>query len=408
MTATDLAFADWVARARAVPVADVIATRGIVLKRAGTELAGPCPVCGGNKRFSVAPRKNLWICRAAGRGGDAIALVQYLDGANFLAACETLTGEAPPRGEGTRASAEVLAQREAERLARQAAQEAGAQIFRERERRALYATWRRSLRPAGTPVEAYLALRGLVLPPGTALRYLPDAPYFHGETEDEMGRPLRSIIHRGPAMVAAITDASGHFAALHTTWIDPSRPKGKAVLRDPETGDLLPTRKVRGHKQGGRILLVPAAVDAPACGVAGEGIETVLSVWQTMMQAGGDLSRIEFSAAVDLGNLAGKALERVRHPTLTATDKAGRTRVQRVPGPDPDFASEAMPVPDSIARLILLGDGDSDPFTTRMAMARAERRHAREGREVVTRWAPDGQDFNDILMGHAARDGRAA
>ncbi|MEX0841607.1 MAG: DNA primase, partial [Xanthobacteraceae bacterium] len=78
----------------------------------------------------------------------------------------------------------------------------------------------------------------------------------------------------------------------------------------------------------------------------------------------------------------------------TLKDAAGRPR--RVPGPDPDMCAPAMPVPESVTDLALLADGDSDPFTTRCAIARAIKRHAREGRTVRGVWAPDGKDFDDL------------
>ena len=53
-----------------------------------------------------------------------------------------------------------------------------------------------------------------------------------------------------------------------------------------------------------------------------------------------------------------------------------------------------MPVPEQIDELILLGDGDSDRVTTTLALVRAGRRHAREGRAIRCPMAPDGEDFD--------------
>jgi hypothetical protein len=50
------AFEDWVDRARHSSIEAEIARRGIVLRRVGAELVGPCPRCGGTDRFSVNPR----------------------------------------------------------------------------------------------------------------------------------------------------------------------------------------------------------------------------------------------------------------------------------------------------------------------------------------------------------------
>lgn len=403
MTARDRDFDAWTDRARAVSVVDVIERRGIRLKRSGNELVGPCPVCGGDDRFSVHPRRNVWCCRKAGRGGDAIALVQYLDGADFLAACETLTGEPPPRGEGTRASPEELAAREEARRAREVEREAASADFREHERKRLYEMWQAARR--GTqPVTDYFARRAIRLPAAFCGRFLAGAPYFHGT--DPAGR--WRMIHRGPAMLLPITDADGVFRGLHFTWLDLSRPKGKAEIFDPDTGELLPAKKVRGSKRGNRILLVPAR-RAPTRQVAGEGPETVLSVYTADLLLHRLREDTEYVSSVDLGNLAGKAADgcRLRHPTQTRADKLGRVCPTFVPGPEPDFSSPAMWVSDAITHLTLLGDGDSDPFTTRAALERAERRHAAPGRHVSTAWPPEGMDFNDLLM-RADSAGRAA
>ncbi|MFG1370716.1 CHC2 zinc finger domain-containing protein [Xanthobacter oligotrophicus] len=394
-----LAFAEWVAQARAVPVLDVIAKRKIALKKAGTEMVGPCPVCGGNDRFGVSLRKKLWNCRHSGRGGDAIALVQYLDGADFLGACETLTCSPPPKGQGTRLSPEEIAARDARRQADEDARASDDNQYREDERRRLYeAFWLPAARRlAGTPAEAYLALRGISDPHSRGLRFHPSLPYYHGEVEDERGRKRSRMIYRGPAMVAAITDAGGTFRGLHQTWIDLDRPKGKAEIICPDTGEVLVAKKVRGTKQGGHILILPAAAGPMRRIYAAEGIETVLSVWVALMATGADLSFSAFVCAADLGNLAGRASETIPHPTALVTDKAGRQRRQRVPGPVPDLGSAAMPIPSECTELVLLGDGDSEPFLTEMAMVRAQRRHAAPGRDVRVVMAPAGQDFNDLL-----------
>ncbi|MBT1516914.1 hypothetical protein KIP88_41695 [Bradyrhizobium sp. SRL28] len=95
------------------------------------------------------------------------------------------------------------------------------------------------------------------------------------------------------------------------------------------------------------------------------------------------------SAAGDLGNLAGWAVETIPHPTLKA-DKGRSARV-------PDFTSPAMPVPAFVPELVLLGNGGSEPILTRNAMERAKRRHARGGRLVRVRFALPGVSFDDSM-----------
>lgn len=193
-------------------------------------------------------------------------------------------------------------------------------------------------------------------------------------------------------MLAPIVDAAGKFRALHMTWLDLARSNGKPLIKDPESPDVeLPAKKVRGSKAGNRIELVD--VKYPAQLFLGEGIETVLSVWLALERAGRDLTHVAFWSAVDLGNLAGRAAETVPHPML----KDARRRVRYVPGPAPDDTiTHSVTIPDSVTDLVLLGDGDSDRFTTQCALARATQRYARPGRSVRTAWAPDGRDFNDL------------
>ncbi|OYX79616.1 MAG: hypothetical protein B7Y77_01645, partial [Bradyrhizobium sp. 35-63-5] len=202
--------------------------------------------------------------------------------------------------------------------------------------------------------------------------------------------PRARLIHTGPALLGAIR-RDGHFAGVHTTWFDLDRPKGKALIVDPKTGDVLGTKKMRGSKKGGHIEMT--ACDEPRTLVLGEGIEKVLAVWTAMHADGRDLSTTGFWSAADLGNIAGKAKEPVAHPTA----KTPTGRVKRVPGPSPDLLAPAIDVPDLVQRLVLLGDSTSDRFSTECVMARAGTRYMRAGREIVVAWAPDEKDFDDLL-----------
>ncbi len=109
----------------------------------------------------------------------------------------------------------------------------------------------------GTLVESYLRGRGIAILHGTgSLRFHPRCyyrPEDHGPTET------------WPAMIAAVTDLSGHQTGAHRTWLDPDG-AGKAPLDTPRRamGDLL------GHAVR---FGVPTSVMA-----AGEGIETTLSL----------------------------------------------------------------------------------------------------------------------------------
>jgi hypothetical protein len=103
-------YLDWTARARAVPIVDVIHRRGINnLKSVGDEYVGPCPKCGGEDRFAVHTKKNIFNCRNCNVGGDTIQLVEHLDGVDFKTACETLVGPQPkPNGKDRSNQTEIV------------------------------------------------------------------------------------------------------------------------------------------------------------------------------------------------------------------------------------------------------------------------------------------------------------
>jgi hypothetical protein len=313
-----------------------------------------------------------------------IRLVERAEGLDFRGAVAWLGGP----GEVAPA---IAAKREREHAAEKAKREAEADAFRQRERGTFYDIWRAALPAPGTAVEDYLHLRHLEFPPGARLRCISDMPYFH---TGEGGRKGQRIIHRGPAMVAPIVGPNGKFRGLHFTYLDLNQEKGKAVIPDPDTGELLPAKKVRGSKAGGYIELIRLASPARRL-IIGEGIETVLSVWLALHKLGRDLSDVAFWSAVDLGNLGGKSAGTVVHPELV--DARGRAR--RVPGPDPDPNSPAIKVPPEIVDVVLLGDGDSDRVLTECALYRAQTRllATRNDRLVRVAWAPAGQDFNNLL-----------
>jgi hypothetical protein len=94
-------FQNWVNQARAVPIEKEIGRRGIKLRRQSkTELVGPCFKCGGDDRFAINIKKQVFNCRGCGAAGDVIELVQQLDGVDFNTACTQLTGQPPPKANG--------------------------------------------------------------------------------------------------------------------------------------------------------------------------------------------------------------------------------------------------------------------------------------------------------------------
>jgi CHC2 zinc finger len=364
-----------------------IAARYVRLRPHREGMIGPCPMCSLDPQKSDSTRfecdADKWVCAVCTDGGDVISLVERVERLDFLGAVEWLGG-------ARRLDRSMTGQPELERQQRRPARarqtlEFREQERRERERRTLFAVWRRALPVRGTPVEDYLRLRKLELPPTARLRGAADMPFYVS------GEP----VHRGWAMLAAIVGRDGRFCGLHITWIDLNDPKGQARVVDPKTKAPLPAKKVRGSKLGGVIEVAPVAM--PERLIMGEGIETVASVWVEFKRAGRDLSTTAFWSSVDLGNMAGRAVDTVPHPTLRMAD----SRPQRVAGPEPDLNQPGIAIPDSVRDLVLLGDGDSDRFLTQCFIARAAKRFAREGRAVRVAWAPPGCDFNDVLRGAA-------
>lgn len=365
-------------------IADLARELGASLRKSGGRLVGSCPICGGGKGATRFEIKNAasWVCAVCSDGGDAIALVRKATGCDFRAAVERLGG------------ARALSDDEARRVARQRAQREekarqDQERYRARARRAAAEIWARA-RPAGRIVRAYLAARCCDLPASAMLRESDDLAYVAGVTRDERGLETGRVVWRGPAMVAAILDNDGVFIGAHRTWVAPDL-SGKARIADPETGEVLAAKKSLGSSHGGHIILRDGG-PAPRRLFIGEGIETVLSVATALRRALRLRRDDAFWSSVDLGNLGGPHGGLIDHPAL----KTATGRAQRLPGPQPG-AGPAIVIPDSVAELILLGDGDSERVLTDTTLERARRRYARPGLTIRTAMAPDGGDFNDVL-----------
>ncbi|WP_217577349.1 primase-helicase zinc-binding domain-containing protein [Mesorhizobium sp. GbtcB19] len=444
-----------IAKARDLSIVDVALALGAAQGVKVDERGVPCPACGGTDRFSVDSAKNVFLCRWSGAGGDPIALVQHVNNCSFGEAIEHLTGE-KPLSAGRRAPSQDDAEKNQ---------------WREKARRRAWKIWQ-----DGAPIEPergghwvrdYLGLRAIPFPAWRikALREVSHLPYWHHSKAENEFR----VIHTGPAMLAAITGPDGHFMGVHRTWLDLKRPNGKAAIVDPETGEILDAKKVEGSQKGGKVVLrnphfgmtsgsehpsasrvSPTRQDdgsarantgggyvtdahspvssiagvalaaAPAL-ILGEGIETVLS-WDALHPG----NHAALWCGLNIGNIAGKAAEQIPHPSLTMTDSLGRKRRRKVGGHEPDLTdADCLQVPADdfdtrggersergYKRIILLGDGDSDRFTTEAAMLRARKRFQLAGHDCGIDWAPDGQDFNDQLRGMMERarpaTGRAA
>lgn len=373
------------AEARALPLREIADSLGLQLRRQGGEMVGPCPACGGTDRFAISLPKNVWNCRRCARGGDAIALVMLATGCDFRAALERLCG---PPGSLAPDPAE-LARRQAKAEASRRQREREAEKYRRAALDAARAIWRQS-RPlgevaAGCGPVAYLALRGIDLrapadgatPPLPAcLRYHAELPYM---VQDATARREWREVWRGPAMVAAVQGPDDRLCAVHRTWFDLDRPRGKARILDGDRE--LKSKESRGSIKGGSIRLwTPRGATVMAMG---EGIETTYTAW---MAGARDWA---YWAGVSLGNMAGRRL-------------SGEGR--RFMGL-PDLTDRAAFVPPPwVRRLVLIQDGDSEARSTRAQLLACARRAMalRPGLTAAIVHAGEGRDLNDIVMEIAA------
>ncbi|MFG6081613.1 hypothetical protein ACEUZ9_002237 [Paracoccus litorisediminis] len=365
--------------AKAMPIADVAARLELAgLVRAGGELVGPCPQCGGRDRFGINLRTGQFLCRkqcGANAKGDQIALVQHVMGMDFRAALDWLCGPAEGLSDADRA------ERWRKAAANQRQQDEIARRHREASISSARDIWFAAGPAESTLVRDYLARRRIgrdrypVL--SQCLRFDPAARYTI--PADRAGQ--WEVIHVGPAMICAVVDASGRVTAVHRTWLDLDQPKGKLVLPDPrKPGEILPAKKVLGSKKGGAIrFLTPRGAVAM---VVAEGVETTLSA---LVAEPGPQSAAHW-CGVDLGNMAG--------------------RMQRGPGLKfaglPDMAdADAWLPPAWVKRLIFVQDGDSDPDLTTAKLKAGLRRAMlkRPGLTGAIVHAGKGRDLNDILMG---------
>jgi hypothetical protein len=345
--------------------------------------------------FHCEDGKGTYKCFGCGAAGDVFRFLKDKEGLDFVEAMERLGG----RSEAEPLSPEQIAADEKKRAEKRAEQEAEASKYREEERRKAFGLWRKGGKVRETEGVDYVRGRGLLpCPVALPIRFHPQLNYWHQRKVPGKKKREPYVLFSGPVMMAPITDPDGRFSGVHITYIDPARPGEKIRVEDPEAdvqeGEERPCvapKKIRGSQSRATIKLwTPERFDRL---VMGEGWETTASV--LVAEHGTDrFDRTAYWVAINLQNMGGRAAAMVAHPE--EKDKAGRPR--RVPGPEPDMDDDrAIPIPDCVSELVLLGDGDSDRFTADQVMQRAIARYARKGRAVTPRWAPDGMDFNDIL-----------
>lgn len=280
-----------------------------------------------------------WRDEATGDQGDAIDLIAYLTGGDRAAARAWAiawlgwSGAAPPPRPRLRPAVGDRPEPTDDQKARKA-----------------FGWWLKAkARLEGTPVERYLARRGIALaalahPPG-AIRYLPRAQHVDAD----------GVVTDWPAMMAAMSDAHGRVRAVHRTFLTDAGDKAPVE----------PVKKIWPSFKGCAIRLAkgkPALTPEEAArrGVAGplvltEGIEDGLTVALAC-------PRLRVWAAGSLGNMA------------------------------------AVPLLPCVTELIICADND-DHEQARRQLDRVVAMLRQRGARVRIARAWTGKDVNDLVKG---------
>jgi hypothetical protein len=304
----------------------------------------------------TGPNRGLWVRYSQGSdrpgrrfmGGGPLALIAYvLSGETATVVtretfdwAETFLGWEDRRPASDRAAS--AARRETER------REKEARALADRRRTGLSRAagiWGESVPVSGDdPVACYLVARGidvLSVAHRGALRLHPSLPYWFTGDRDPR------VVHRGPAMVAAITGQDDALAGVHVTWLAESG-AGKAHIE--VAGERQHVRKMIGVPMGGHVRFGPACRHL----IVGEGIESTLSV---LLALGGSAW-----AALSLANLRAS-------------------------------------VPETVETLPLAVDADeSDPVHAARQKRIAIAAHSARGVIVHPLHPPAGLDWNDVAV----------
>lgn len=240
-------------------------------------------------------RRGGWTDFTGGEKGDAIDLVAYVLEGIIHADSRMRAVEWAEDRYGLKkldpATRAKMAAQAAEQKAKMEADEADRRKGnRDRARKMFFAADAKIL---GTPVEGYLAARGILLADvpyiTPAFRYQKDCEYWLGGERDGEGRKIGRT-PRFPAMVSAMVSADGTLNACHLTYIEPdgsdklaTRRRGyvdddgralSAKLMWPEVAGFVV--RVTNGPSGLSMEQAAAAGRADWCGVT-EGIEDAFS-----------------------------------------------------------------------------------------------------------------------------------
>lgn len=103
-----MAYLDFQTIKDANPIEQVAAKLGLVLKKHGNQLRGPCTSGkGGERALVITPEKSAWYSFGINKGGDCIALVSHIKGLSPKEAAQWLSGEQEPEKKSQDKPAEV-------------------------------------------------------------------------------------------------------------------------------------------------------------------------------------------------------------------------------------------------------------------------------------------------------------
>jgi hypothetical protein len=355
---------DFWADAKRVDILAIAQKHGARLKKNGTaEWTGPCPLCGGDDRFSINVKKRVFNCRGCGLKGDVIDLVECLKDLSKVEAGELLAGRPRPdrsrdeTAEERAARQAMHAQRLLDLQKREEEQQTAEAAKTQRDEEAIEKILGRAL-DLDDPLAAHgkrHLVEGRGLKPHKRLtkdiKFVPDLDYW-GLRENG----VREIVRLAtlPAIVAIIHDQHGAVIGLSQVWLDPEQP----VKWTPTGSKDNSPRKIRGQKRGGLIRLGQIGETL----ALSEGWENCLSWYQL----GHGPPDVTLAAAIDLGNLASVILPKV------------------------------------VRNLILVADNDSEPRALIAKFREAIVRFQSLGLNVSLAWPTPGSDWNHVLL-HEAR-----
>jgi phage/plasmid primase-like uncharacterized protein len=187
------------ARSRCVKATAIILGADNLKRVFKAEWAGPCPVCGGDDRFSVNTDLQAWNCRGCERGGrDSISLVGHVKGLDLKT------------GEGFGKATAFLLDENFEPIASVSASNQKPKAGDDNVDKAKW-LWSRSQAP-GALVESYFR----------------DHRHYHGPIPKTI-RFLPAYKDYAPAMIAPYALAIEDVRAVHVTSLNPDGSKLKKI-----------------------------------------------------------------------------------------------------------------------------------------------------------------------------------